>query len=102
MPGPVTLVTPERDAGHSRSKRVRLTLSTRRSYMKTAETGTRLTLKNILFLTDFSEPSEAALPFAVAMAREYGATIHVLHVLTPAAYSNSRPEVCFVGMEAEE
>jgi nucleotide-binding universal stress UspA family protein len=70
--------------------------------MKTAETGTRLTLKNILFLTDFSEPSEAALPFAVAMAREYGATIHALHVLTPAAYSNSRPEVCFVAMEAEE
>jgi nucleotide-binding universal stress UspA family protein len=70
--------------------------------MKTTETGTRLTLKNILFLTDFSEPSEAALPFAVAMAREYGATIHALHVLTPAAYSNSRPEVCFVAMEAEE
>jgi nucleotide-binding universal stress UspA family protein len=70
--------------------------------MKTAETGTRLTLKNILFLTDFSEPSEAALPFAVAIAREYGATIHALHVLTPAAYSNSRPEVCFVAMEAEE
>jgi nucleotide-binding universal stress UspA family protein len=36
------------------------------------------------------------------MAREYGATIHALHVLTPAAYSNSRPEVCFVAMEAEE
>jgi nucleotide-binding universal stress UspA family protein len=70
--------------------------------MKTAETGTRLTLKNIVFLTDFSEPSEAALPFAVAMAREYGATIHAVHVLTPAAYSNSRPEVCFVAMEAEE
>jgi nucleotide-binding universal stress UspA family protein len=70
--------------------------------MKTAETGTRLTLKNILFLTDFSEPSEAALPFAVAMARGYGATIHALHVLTPAAYSNSRPEICFVAMEAEE
>ncbi len=70
--------------------------------MKTAGPGTRLTLKNILFLTDFSEPSEAALPFAVAMAREYGATIHALHVLTPAAYSNSRPEVCFVAMEAEE
>jgi nucleotide-binding universal stress UspA family protein len=41
-------------------------------------------LKNVLYLTDFSGPSEAALPFAVAIARGYGATVHALHVLTPA------------------
>jgi nucleotide-binding universal stress UspA family protein len=31
--------------------------------MRAIATGTRLTLKNILFLTDFSEPSEVAIPF---------------------------------------
>jgi|SRR5487761_224348 len=51
-----------------------------------ADTGTQITLKNALFLTDFSEPSEAALPFALAIAREYGATVHALHVLTPAPF----------------
>jgi len=40
-------------------------------------------LKNILYPTDFSEPSELALPFATALARRYDATIHALHVLTP-------------------
>jgi nucleotide-binding universal stress UspA family protein len=40
-------------------------------------------LKNILYPTDFSEPSELALPFAIALARRYEATIHALHVLTP-------------------
>ncbi len=49
--------------------------------MKTAGADTRITLKNLLFLTDFSAPSKAALPFAVAIAREYGATIHALVVL---------------------
>jgi hypothetical protein len=43
--------------------------------MPNAEVGTRIALKNILYLTDFSEPSEAALPFATSVAREYGAKI---------------------------
>jgi len=50
------------------------------SAVKTAEL---IQLKNILYPTDFSEPSEQALPFATALARRYGATIHALHVLTP-------------------
>jgi nucleotide-binding universal stress UspA family protein len=51
--------------------------------MKAIATGTRLALKNILFLTDFSEPSEVAIPFAIAIAREYKAKVHVLHVVIP-------------------
>jgi len=39
-------------------------------------------LKQILYLTDFSRPSEAALPFAVNIARSHGSTLHALHVLT--------------------
>ena len=72
--------------------------------MKTAATGTRIALKNILFLTDFSEPSQAALPFAVAMAREFGAKVHALHVLAPDpyVYAYAAPETIAVAIEAQE
>lgn len=43
----------------------------------------RIQLKNILFLTDFSDISDAALAFATTLARRYGARVHALHVLTP-------------------
>ncbi len=36
--------------------------------------------KNILFPTDFSEASEQALDQAIVFARDYGATLHMLHV----------------------
>ncbi len=39
-------------------------------------------LKQILYLTDFSRPSEAALPFALGIARSHSSTLHALHVLT--------------------
>ncbi len=40
-------------------------------------------LKNILFATDFSPCSQAALPFLHAIAVRYGSTVHVIHVLAP-------------------
>ena len=46
----------------------------------------RISLKNILFLTDFSEPSGAALPYATMIARAYGAKVTALHVLLPSVY----------------
>lgn len=46
----------------------------------------RIALKNILFLTDFSEPSGTALPFAAMIARAYGAKVTALHVLLPSVY----------------
>lgn len=70
--------------------------------MKTADTGNRIAVKNILFLTDFSEPSEAALPFASAVAREFGAKIHVLHVLIPAPYMYMTPDTTAVTIDAQE
>lgn len=42
-----------------------------------------LPVKKILCPTDFSEPSYAALGAAVELARQFGAEILVLHVLTP-------------------
>ncbi len=44
-------------------------------------TATRISIKNILFTTDFSNSSLAALPFALAFAKRYGATVLVTHVL---------------------
>lgn len=40
-----------------------------------------VSLKNILFATDFSEISEKALPYAAAMSLRYGGMVHVAHVL---------------------
>src|ERR1700751_5758666 len=51
--------------------------------MEKVENRSQVSLKNILFLTDFSEPSEAALPFATSIARGYGARVFALHVFTP-------------------
>lgn len=70
--------------------------------MKTAQAGRRIELKNILFLTDFSEPSEAALPYAESIAREYGCVIHALHVLTPALYTFTAPELTADAIAAQE
>jgi nucleotide-binding universal stress UspA family protein len=39
-----------------------------------------ITLKNILVATDFGEASDAALTYGRALARNFGATLHVLHV----------------------
>jgi nucleotide-binding universal stress UspA family protein len=43
----------------------------------------RISLKDILFPTDFSQASEAALPFALKLARIYGSRVHVAHVILP-------------------
>ncbi|MDY0082842.1 MAG: universal stress protein, partial [Ignavibacteriaceae bacterium] len=38
-------------------------------------------IKNILFPTDFSKTSLTASEYAVNLAKQYGAKLHVLHVL---------------------
>ncbi|HEV2488467.1 MAG TPA: universal stress protein [Candidatus Acidoferrales bacterium] len=70
--------------------------------MATVETETRISLTNILFLTDFSEPSEAALPFAITLARAYGAKLHGFHVLLPTPSAYTTPELTVAAIEAEE
>jgi nucleotide-binding universal stress UspA family protein len=39
-----------------------------------------VTYKNILFCTDFSNNAQAALPYAIDLAKKYGAVLHLLHV----------------------
>ena len=70
--------------------------------MSAIETGVRLTLKNILLLTDFSEPSELAVPFAVAIAREYESKVHAMHVLTPIPLAYATPESAAAAIEGLE
>jgi nucleotide-binding universal stress UspA family protein len=45
-----------------------------------------ISLKNVLFATDFSEVSEAALPYAAAICRRYNCQLHAVHVISPASY----------------
>ena len=52
-----------------------------------------LQLRNILYATDFSGYARQALPYAEALARKFGACIHLCHVVTPSALAVSAPEV---------
>ncbi len=54
--------------------------------MATASVTSRITLRNILFATDFSEVSKAALPYAMDLARLYDGKIFVAHVVPHEAY----------------
>ena len=49
--------------------------------MNTVEAGSRIVLKNILFATDFSPCSNAALPYALSVARRHRATLHAAYVM---------------------
>jgi nucleotide-binding universal stress UspA family protein len=51
--------------------------------MQTPQLNRRVCLKNILFTTDFSSASEAALPYVVAFARWYNSKIIVAHIVPP-------------------
>ena len=46
--------------------------------------GSEVAIKNILFATDFSTISEAALPYVTALALRYGSAVHVVHALSDA------------------
>ena len=70
--------------------------------MQTGAAVARISFKSVLFLTDFSEPSEAALPFAITIARAYGAKVHGFHVLLPTPSAYTTPEFTVAAIEAEE
>lgn len=40
-------------------------------------------IQQILFPTDFSEPARVAQKYAIAMAEQFGASLHLLHVVAP-------------------
>ena len=49
--------------------------------MPLVEAKSRISLRNILFPTDFSERSATGLPYAAAVARHYDAKIYLAHVV---------------------
>jgi len=61
--------------------------------MKTLGIGRQIAISNVLFATDFSPHSDAALPYARAIAHQYGATLFGAHVLSADDYVYLSPEV---------
>ncbi len=70
--------------------------------MKTLEAGKRIGLKNILFATDFSPYSNTALPYALAIARQYGARLFGAHVVPSEDYLFTAPESWPAHIQQEE
>ncbi len=71
-----------------------------KAQMKPIDAQARIQLKNILFTTDFSPASRAAIPYALELGKHYGAKLHALHVrppvvkpMTPASSWRSLEEV---------
>jgi len=62
----------------------------------------RIALKNILLLTDFSEPSATALQYATLMARGYGAKVTVLHAVVSSMYTYMAGEMSASVLDAED
>jgi nucleotide-binding universal stress UspA family protein len=70
--------------------------------MNAVATKTRIALNHILFATDFSPAAEAALPYAIGLAKQYGGKVHGLHVRYPATYPIVGPEAMPQVLEAAE
>lgn len=69
--------------------------------MKTTETVSRIALRNILFATDFSPFSDAALPYAVSVARQYGGKVFAAHAVPAANYNLVPPDTWPMAVEDE-
>ncbi len=57
--------------------------------MQALQTATDISFKNILFLTDFTEASEAALAYAMGFARHYNAQLFPAHACNPVVLSET-------------
>ena len=58
-------------------------------------------IKNILVATDFSEPSGVALAYGRDLARNYGAKLHVIHVVEDVLQRYS-PEAGIIGPDLQD
>jgi nucleotide-binding universal stress UspA family protein len=60
--------------------------------MKALDAQTQISLKNILYATDFSPVAEAAAPFALELARRYDSKVLAVHVRAPRVFGLAPPE----------
>jgi nucleotide-binding universal stress UspA family protein len=68
--------------------------------LKRLDAGARISFKNVLVPTDFSDCSYTAMPFALSIARKYGSKLFVTHVVS---YPLPAPRgSCEVGLERAE
>jgi nucleotide-binding universal stress UspA family protein len=70
--------------------------------VKALESVTRISLKNILYTTDFSPTAEAAAPYAWELAKRYGAKVIGLHVRPVESNGTVPPEAWAAVHEANE
>jgi nucleotide-binding universal stress UspA family protein len=70
--------------------------------MTTVAAEKRISLKSILYATDFSPSALAALPYVRGLAHRYGSRVHVLHVRPPANYAFVTPDMVPRVREIEE
>jgi len=57
------------------------------------ETVKRVAISKILVTTDFSEVSDRALDYAIALARRYDARIYLAHIITPDPFQFAEPQL---------
>ena len=57
------------------------------------ESSKRVSLAKILVTTDFSEVSDRALDYAIALARRYDARMYLTHVITPDPFQFAEPQL---------
>jgi nucleotide-binding universal stress UspA family protein len=69
---------------------------------KAMDAKTRITLKNILFASDFSAIAENASPYALELARRFGARIFAVHVRPLEIYGMAPPESWPILREASD
>jgi nucleotide-binding universal stress UspA family protein len=70
--------------------------------MKAVQARTRISVRNILFATDFSPAADTAAPFAIQIARSYGAKIYGVHVNPFDNYTAAAPDAWAAMAEAAE
>ena len=58
---------------------------------KEVKANQKITLTRVMVLTDFSEVSNLALEYALALARRYDARMYLTHVISPESYVLAEP-----------
>ena len=66
-----------------------------------SQVSERISFKNILYPTDFSRYSDAALPFASSLARKYGSKVFAVHVVSLSPFPDTLPTQAWRALAAQ-